>query len=440
VRSSPNQPRGEGAGSGAGAAACRRAAESTATAVSAADAPAWTLIPTARAADAGSGTGGAAATAAAAAAPVLLAARGLGSALGAQLHSSVQLAPARKPAGPAAASLTSVGAAAANATGVVLSDGAAPSWLVPSATHGVGASGMALDETAALRAPTHAQVATAAASAAKPDSSRRAGAPHGSVQGYTEGASSYTEDAASYAGADGAAPVPSARLRSSAVLKGKTVQPATNSPLAEPTTGDASEEWPLLAAPPAPPAPAFSLAALPRTDAVLSCPHCFTVLCRLCQRHVQYEHQYRALDAENVVVAWRERWEPSAAVGAAAAAEGSGVAGVGGGVGGGEGSAASPESTVAGATRRSRRPSRILHPLSCATCSTAVGALEPSRTATAGRSAPQPAAVASAVDASIAHTAAADSGPKAVHPADGGVVEDGREGVFYFFHVLASDG
>jgi len=432
VRSASNHPRGEGAGGGAGAAALRRAADGASAAASASAAPAWTLIPpTTRAAHAGSGTGAAAATA-----PVLVAARGLGSALGAMLQPSVQLAPALKPWGPAADSL----AAAAGATGAVLPADAAPAGLSASATHGTGECGMALDEAAALRAPKLAQAAMAEASAAKADSASAAGAPLGPAQGYTEGASSYTEGAASYAVGDSAAPAASSQA-SAALEASPSTLPAAGSQPAAPPSGDTSEEWPLLAAPPAPPATAFSLAALPRTDAVLSCPHCFTVLCRLCQRHVLYEHQYRALDAESVVVSWRERWEPSAGAGAAAVAEGSGGAGVGGGVGDGDSPTVGAEGAAERATRRSRRPSRVLHPLSCATCGTAVGALEPSLDTIAGRSAPQPAtgASASAVDGASAKPPASDTGTKAAKPAFAGD-EDGGEGVFYFFHVLASDG
>ena len=32
-----------------------------------------------------------------------------------------------------------------------------------------------------------------------------------------------------------------------------------------------------------------------QTDAVLSCPACFTLLCVDCQRHVEYENQFRAM-------------------------------------------------------------------------------------------------------------------------------------------------
>ena len=39
-----------------------------------------------------------------------------------------------------------------------------------------------------------------------------------------------------------------------------------------------------------------------RTDAVLSCPGCFTTVTALCQRHERYHEQYRAVFAMNVEV------------------------------------------------------------------------------------------------------------------------------------------
>ena len=40
-----------------------------------------------------------------------------------------------------------------------------------------------------------------------------------------------------------------------------------------------------------------------RTDAILSCPGCFSTICSFgSQRHVRFRHQYRAVLAENVVV------------------------------------------------------------------------------------------------------------------------------------------
>lgn len=41
---------------------------------------------------------------------------------------------------------------------------------------------------------------------------------------------------------------------------------------------------------------------LPKTDAVLNCPACFTVLCHDCQRHELYVGQYRAMFVMNCVV------------------------------------------------------------------------------------------------------------------------------------------
>lgn len=41
---------------------------------------------------------------------------------------------------------------------------------------------------------------------------------------------------------------------------------------------------------------------LPNSDAVLNCPACFILLCLDCQRHSQYEHQYRAMFVMNCEV------------------------------------------------------------------------------------------------------------------------------------------
>jgi hypothetical protein len=38
------------------------------------------------------------------------------------------------------------------------------------------------------------------------------------------------------------------------------------------------------------------------TDAILSCPGCFTEVCVLCQKHARYAGQYRAVFAQNVCV------------------------------------------------------------------------------------------------------------------------------------------
>uniref|UniRef100_A0A0N5BV29 E2F-associated phosphoprotein n=1 Tax=Strongyloides papillosus TaxID=174720 RepID=A0A0N5BV29_STREA len=39
-----------------------------------------------------------------------------------------------------------------------------------------------------------------------------------------------------------------------------------------------------------------------KTDAVLSCPSCLTVVCYECQRHESYKNQYRAMFAQSVKV------------------------------------------------------------------------------------------------------------------------------------------
>lgn len=71
------------------------------------------------------------------------------------------------------------------------------------------------------------------------------------------------------------------------------------------------EEWPLkpefrgaAVAAPAIIGATTSLSELPKSDAVLSCPFCFTVLTRLCQRHDKIESRFRSADAEGAVVDW----------------------------------------------------------------------------------------------------------------------------------------
>ena len=40
------------------------------------------------------------------------------------------------------------------------------------------------------------------------------------------------------------------------------------------------------------------------TDAVLSCPYCFHIVCMDCQRHTTYKNQYRAMFVMNIMVRW----------------------------------------------------------------------------------------------------------------------------------------
>lgn len=42
---------------------------------------------------------------------------------------------------------------------------------------------------------------------------------------------------------------------------------------------------------------------IPGSDAILSCPLCFAVVCRDCQRHTKYTNQYRAMFTVNCTVA-----------------------------------------------------------------------------------------------------------------------------------------
>ena len=46
----------------------------------------------------------------------------------------------------------------------------------------------------------------------------------------------------------------------------------------------------------------------PRTsDAVLSCPCCFAIVCMDCQRHERYENQFRAMFVMNISVEWNHK-------------------------------------------------------------------------------------------------------------------------------------
>ena len=48
------------------------------------------------------------------------------------------------------------------------------------------------------------------------------------------------------------------------------------------------------------------------SDAILSCPGCFTTLCLDCQQHEQYHNQFRAVSAYNVVVDKNQPVDPAA--------------------------------------------------------------------------------------------------------------------------------
>jgi hypothetical protein len=43
------------------------------------------------------------------------------------------------------------------------------------------------------------------------------------------------------------------------------------------------------------------------SDAVLSCPCCFTIVCMDCQRHERYSNQYRAMFVMNIGVDWNSK-------------------------------------------------------------------------------------------------------------------------------------
>ncbi|KRX26817.1 E2F-associated phosphoprotein [Trichinella nelsoni] len=45
---------------------------------------------------------------------------------------------------------------------------------------------------------------------------------------------------------------------------------------------------------------------LPKSDAVLNCPACMSLLCLDCQRHVKYSAQYRAMFVQNCDIGWDE--------------------------------------------------------------------------------------------------------------------------------------
>jgi hypothetical protein len=44
------------------------------------------------------------------------------------------------------------------------------------------------------------------------------------------------------------------------------------------------------------------------SDAVLSCPSCFTIVCMDCQQHVKYKNQYRAMFVMNIEVHWESTY------------------------------------------------------------------------------------------------------------------------------------
>ncbi|GLC67854.1 hypothetical protein PLESTF_000614500 [Pleodorina starrii] len=103
------------------------------------------------------------------------------------------------------------------------------------------------------------------------------------------------------------------------------------------------------------------------SDAVLSCPGCFTTLCIDCQRHEKYHHQYRAMFVMNCSVEEEEE-------------EGEGGGGGGGRGGAGAGAGGfdpAAEGCGCGGLRPKRaRGSAQYRRLRCGVCGTEVGALE----------------------------------------------------------------
>ncbi|GLI60556.1 hypothetical protein VaNZ11_002714, partial [Volvox africanus] len=93
------------------------------------------------------------------------------------------------------------------------------------------------------------------------------------------------------------------------------------------------------------------------SDAVLSCPGCFTTLCIDCQRHEKYHNQYRAMFVMNCSVEEDEQ---------------------GGEGGGGAFNPAVGEGGCRGGSRRSKRArgSAQYRRVCCSVCGTEVGALE----------------------------------------------------------------
>mmetsp|Transcript_20429 Transcript_20429/g.26050 ORF Transcript_20429/g.26050 Transcript_20429/m.26050 type:complete len:154 (-) Transcript_20429:100-561(-) len=54
----------------------------------------------------------------------------------------------------------------------------------------------------------------------------------------------------------------------------------------------------------------------PRTsDAILSCPRCFNVVCMDCQQHERYSNQYRAMFVMNIGVDWTKKMTYDDAIG-----------------------------------------------------------------------------------------------------------------------------
>ncbi|KAG2482557.1 hypothetical protein HYH03_018516 [Edaphochlamys debaryana] len=104
------------------------------------------------------------------------------------------------------------------------------------------------------------------------------------------------------------------------------------------------------------------------SDALLSCPACFTMLCMDCQRHDKFHHQYRAMFVMNC----RVGDDPEGAGEGAASASGQ------------AGAPFDPSgaATASGGGRGGRRPKRAkpsaqYQRVCCGVCGTEVGAYEP---------------------------------------------------------------
>lgn len=160
------------------------------------------------------------------------------------------------------------------------------------------------------------------------------------------------------------------------------------------------------------PAGALDLASLPATDAVLSCPGCFTVVCRLCQQHKWIPGHFRAADAENVLVKWQQRVKPPPAADAATATS----------------------TAVASA------PVLVLHPIACSVCRTDLGTYEPLECGSRGGLHGRGFLGRRDGRADVHDLYASGSGEHGTDMSDDHDDDDGLDGIYHFTHVIDAEG
>lgn len=105
------------------------------------------------------------------------------------------------------------------------------------------------------------------------------------------------------------------------------------------------------------------------TDAILSCPGCFTTLCIDCQRHERYQNQYRAMFVMNCTIDATQRLRQPRAGQSGAGRLGEKAFGAGSGAAGG--AAAGGSGGTAGSAGAGEFES--FRPVACATCGAEVG-------------------------------------------------------------------